>query len=119
MTDFRTLTQPHDLRSQLGLIPGRRAEELSSQLEAALRVEDKPLSPDCATPDPLHSARGCTSNQVINVTINPNDPVSKDAAEIVASTRKRMDRPDVQHLRSISALQTGIDVLNAAERFHG
>lgn len=118
MTDFRNLTQPHDLRSQLGLIPGRRAEELSSQIEAALRVEAKPLNPADATPDPLHRAMGCSSKaqdlavnklfssphlsgQVISVTINPNDPVSKDASEIVASIRKMIDSPEVQSLRQL------------------
>lgn len=129
MTDFRNLTQPHDLRSQLGLIPGRRAEELSSQIEAALRVEAKPLSPDCATPDPLHrtiAAMGRlgnsramrtamaasrrlrpngTSNVVVNVTNNGEQRMDQNTADIVAGIRKMIDSPEVSTLRQIGQMR--------------
>lgn len=89
MTDFRNLTQPHDLRSQLGLkdpvaiaqdlcraingepsVLGDRITSLSadrvckmSVLES-VRLYPKPLNPADATPDPLHktiAAMGCSS----------------------------------------------------------
>lgn len=123
MTDFRNLTQPHDLRSQLGLIPGRRAAEFSELIGDALRSDSKPLNPADATPDPLHrtiAAMGSlgnshamrtamaasrrlrpngTSNVVVNVTNNGEQRMDKDASEIVASIRKMIDSPGAQHMR--------------------
>lgn len=137
----------HDLRSQLGLIPGRRAEELSSQIEAALRIEPKPANPA--------TAPKCILGETISVTINPaRDSIdqlarrvakgvnpafianghvtvtvvnkgeqSLDKDEIVSSIRKMIDRPEVQHVRRMGRLTAGpkraIDVLNAAERLYG
>lgn len=147
MTDFRTLIQHNDLRSQLGLVPSRRAAELSEVIGDALRIEAKPLNPANATPDPLHrtiAAMGCssktwgmrnalavnklfsatgTSNVVVNVVNNGEPPTDQNASEIVANIRKMIDSPEVQRLRAIGGMAAGptraIDVLNAAERFYG
>lgn len=113
-----------------------------SVIGEALHFEPKPLNPKDATPDPLHrtiTAMGCTdqtkalrtalagnkllsSSHTVTVNCRANDPVSKDASEIVASIRRMIDSPQVQHLRAIgklSAAPRAIDVLNAAERFYG
>lgn len=129
MTDFRTLNQPHDLRAQLGLIPGRRAAEFSELIGDALRIEPKPLNPANATPDPLHrtiAAMGSlgnshamrtamaasrrlrpngTSNVVVNVTNNGEQRMDQNASEIVASIRKMIDSPEVRTLRQIGQMR--------------
>lgn len=87
MIDFRKLSLPHDLRSQLGLkdpvaiaqdlcraingepsVLGDRIiaeqEAMRAEIGEALRIEAKPLNPANATPDPLHktiAAMGCSS----------------------------------------------------------
>lgn len=143
MTDFRTLmNQPHDLRSQLGLIPGRRAEEFTSILEAIA----EPLSPDQATPAPLVIAMGGTTTAaqaarqaefnlhqqmlrernknagvVVNVTSSFGDE-PLDAAEIAASIRKMIDSPEVRRMRTIGALSDthrAGGVINAYESLYG
>ena len=145
MTDFRNLTQPHDLRSQLGLknsgmtderrislglppLNEQNQESLRAEIADALRRDVKPLSPDEATPDPLHkiiAVTGCTnqdqarrlhkwfegkhqpigtSNVVVNVVNNGEPPTDQNAADIVANIRKMIDSPEVQRLRAIGQL---------------
>lgn len=69
-----------------------------------------------STPEPLRRAALAvnklfssthTGNQPINVTINADDPVSKDAAEIVTSIRKMIDSPGDQRVRAIGTLSAG------------
>lgn len=125
MTDFRNLTQPHDLRSQLGLIPGLRAAEFSELIGDALRSDAKPLSPDCATPDPLHraiAAMGSLGNSramrtamaaslrlrpngTSNVTNNGEQRMDQNTADIVAGIRKMIDSPEVSTLRQIGQMR--------------
>lgn len=146
MTDFRTLNQPHDLRSQLGLknsgmtderrislglppLNEQNQESLRAEIADALRRDVKPLSPDEATPDPLHkiiAVTGCTnqaqarrihewfegkrppigtSNVVVNVTNNGEQRMDQNTSEIVASIRKMIDSPDVSTLRQIGQMR--------------
>lgn len=130
MTDFRDLhNRHHDLRSQLGLKPFDKkafAEDVCTTLSVdqvckmsilgeALLFEPKPLDPSLATPEPLRRALAVnklfssthTGNQPINVTINADDPVSKDAAEIVASIRKVIDSSDSVRMRTVGTLSAG------------
>lgn len=151
MIDFRKLSLPHDLRSQLGLkdpvaiaqdlcraingepsVLGDRIiaeqEAMRAEIGEALRIEAKPLSPDNATPDPLHktiAAMGCSSktwgmrnalavnklfsatgtrNVVVNVVNNGEPRTDQNAAEIVANIRKMIHSPEVQRLRAIGQL---------------
>lgn len=146
MTDFRNLTQPHDLRSQLGLknsgmtderrislglppLNEQNQESLRAEIADALRRDVKPLSPDEATPDPLHkiiAVTGCTnqaqarrihkwfegkhqpmgtSNVVVNVVNNGEPPTDQNASEIVANIRKMIDSPEVRTLRQIGEMR--------------
>lgn len=146
MTDFRNLNQPHDLRSQLGLnnsgmtderrislglppLNEQNQESLRAEIADALRRDVKPLSPDEATPDPLHkiiAVTGCTnqdqarrlhkwfegkrppigtSNVVVNVTNNGEQRMDQNTSEIVASIRKMIDSPDVSTLRQIGQMR--------------
>lgn len=148
MTDFRNLRPSHDLRSQLGLknsgmtderrislglppLNEQNQESLRAEIADALRLDVKPLSPDQATPDPLHkiiAVTGCTNqaqarrihkwfegqnNAVVNVTNNESPYQDKDASEIVDSIRKMIDGPGY-HIGGLTSGPTPIDLLSAA-----
>lgn len=92
-----------------------------------------------STPELLHrimSVTGCTSqaqarrihkwfevqDKIVNITVSENSYQDLDSSEILANIRKMIDSPEVQHLRALGRLNStprAIDVLNAAEHFHG